>query len=167
MYITQTFSKHITVLSKAQLFLCISFRNEYVPFHLRGFDYSCADWDGFLVISEIFHGRISLIWLFLLPWLTFELVQIGIYIHTHHGKYRVNFYSSPWFSAAYAATFLTENSFLCVSCKIVFEFVQLACTDKRREFLTFKTFDFLDFFRIANSNLSQGKTAVSPVFKGP
>ena len=82
-------------------------------------------------------------------------------------KYQVKPHSSPWFSAVCAAAIVHRNqqnksseSKLLASnrCKRVLETAILAFTTKAKEW---------DFWRIANSVLSKGKSAIPNLFNGP
>ena len=120
-------------------------------FHGVACDYSCADWD-----SLCDHLR-DVLWedIFKLSASAaasefFEWVQVGIDVYIPHRKYQVKPHSSPWFSAACAATIVHRNHFFHLyqqnkssgskvkfrkasnSCKRVFEAARLAYANKAR-----------------------------------
>ena len=77
------------------------------PFHRIAYDYSRADWDG---LRDHFRD---------VPWEDIfklgacaaaselcEWVQVGIDVYIPHRKYQVKPHSSPWFSAACAASII-------------------------------------------------------------
>ena len=115
-----------------------------------------------------------------------EWVQVGIdiYIYIPHFKYQVKPHSSPWFSATCAAATVHRNTFFHLyqqnksseskvkfrqasnCCGRVLEAAKLACTTKT-ESITSQKLDSRDFWRIANSVLNKGKSAIPPLFNGP
>ena len=129
----------------------------------------------------MFHGRISLNLVLLLLLLNFEWVQVGIDVYIPHRKYQVKPHSSPWFSAACAAAIVHRNHFFHLyqrekssdskvkfrqassHCKRVLEAAKLAYANKTKEFITSQK---LGFWRIANSVLNKGKSAILPLFNG-
>ena len=155
------------------------------PFHRIAYDYSRADWD---VLCD--HLRDD-------PWEdTFKLgasaaasefsqwVQVGIDVYIPHRKYQVKPHSSPWFSAACAAAIVHRNyvfrlyqreksdskvKFRQASncCKRVLEAAKLAYANKTKESITSQKLGSRDFWRIANSVLNKGKSAIPPLFNGP
>ena len=52
-------------------------------------------------------------------------------------------------------------------CKRVLETAKLAHATRTKEFITFKKLGSRDFWRIANSVLNKGKSAIPPLFNGP
>ena len=52
-------------------------------------------------------------------------------------------------------------------CKRVLEAAKLAYTNKTKESITSQRLGFRDFWRIANSVLNKGKSAIPPLFNGP
>ena len=52
-------------------------------------------------------------------------------------------------------------------CKRVLEAAKLAYANKTKESFTSQKLGFRDFWRIANSVLNKGKSAISPLFNGP
>ena len=102
-------SDHV-VVSVSINFPSYSQRND--PFHRIAYDYSRADWDGLWD-----HLRV-------VPWDNIfklgasaaasefcEWVQVGIDVYIPHKKYQVKPHSSPWSSAACAATIVHRNHF--------------------------------------------------------
>ena len=109
----------------------------------------------FVIICEMFHGRIYLNSVFLLLRVNFsEGVQVGIDVYIPHRKYQVKPHSSPWFSAACAAAIVHRNHFFHLyqqnksseskakfrqasnRCKRVLEAAKLAYADKTKESIT-------------------------------
>ena len=83
-----------------------------VLFHRLTYDYSCADWDGLCghlrddLWVDIFKLSSSSAASAFCEW-----VQVGIDVYTPHCKYQVKPHSSPWLSAACAATIVHRNHF--------------------------------------------------------
>ena len=155
------------------------------PFHHIAYDYSCADWDGFRdhlrdvpwenIFKLVASGATSEFC---------EWVQVGIDIYIPHRKYQVKPHSSPWFSAACAAAIVHRNHFFRLyqqnksseskvkfrqasnRYKRVLEAAKLAYTTKTKESITSHKLGFWDFWRIANSVLYKGKSAIPPLFSG-
>ena len=114
-----------------------------------------------------------------------EWVQVGIDIYIPHRKYQVKPHSSPWFSAACAATIVHKNYFFCLyqqgksseskvkfrqvnnRCKRVLVDAKLAYASKKKESITSQKLGSRDFWRIANSVLNESKFAVPPLFNRP
>ena len=70
----------------------------------------------FVIIREMFHGRISLNLvppLLLVNFVSGFRLQL-IYIYIPHRKYQVKPHSSPWFSASFAAAIVHRNHFFCL-----------------------------------------------------
>ena len=156
------------------------------PFHRVAYDYSCAGWDGFhdhlrdVPWEDIFKLSASA------PAGEFcEWGQVRIDVYIPHRKYQVKPHSSPWFSAACAAAIVHRNHFFRLyqhnksseskvkfrqagnCCKRVLEAAKLAYATKTKEFITSQKVDFQIFWRIANSVLNKGKSAIPPLFNGP
>ena len=99
-------------------------------------------------------------------------VQVGIDVYIHHRKYQVKPHSSPWFSAACAASIVYRNQFFRLyqkdkssdskvkfrqassHCKRVPEAAKLAYANKRKESITSQKLGSRDFWQIANSVLN-------------
>ena len=114
-----------------------------------------------------------------------EWVQIGIDVYIPHIKYQIKLHSSPWFSAACAAAIVHRNHFFSLyqrekssdsnvkfrqvsnRCKRVLEAAKLAYANKTKESITSQRLGSRVFWRIANSILNKGKSAISPLFNGP
>ena len=114
-----------------------------------------------------------------------ELVQVGIDVYIPHRKYQVKPHSSPWFSAACAAAIVHRNHFFRLHqqnksseskakfrqasnrCKRFLEAAKLAYATKTKESITSQKLSFRDFWRIANSVLNKGKSAIPPLFNAP
>ena len=153
-----------------------------VPFHRIAYDYSLADCDG---LQD--HLRD-------VPWVdNFKLsvsaaasefcewVQVGIDVYIPHRKYP---HSSPWFSAACAAAIVHRNHFFRLyqrekssdykvkfrqasnRCKRVLEAAELTYAKKTKDSITSQKPGSRDFWRIANSVLNKGKSAIPPLFNG-
>ena len=111
-----------------------------------------------------------------------EWVQVGIDVYIPHRKYQVKPHSSPWFSAACAAAIINRIHFFHLyqknkssdskvkfrkasnHCKRVLEAAKLAYADKTKEFITYQKLGSRDFWQIASSVLSKGKSAISVLF---
>ena len=111
-----------------------------------------------------------------------EWFQVGNDVHISHRKYQVKSHSSPWFSAACVAAIVHRNHFFRLyqrekssdskvkfrqasnRCKMVLEGPKLAYANKT---ITSQKLGSLDFWRIANSVLNKGKSAIPPLFNGP
>ena len=114
-----------------------------------------------------------------------EWVQVGIDVNIPHRKYQVKTHSSPWFSAPCAAAIVHRNHFFCLyqgekcsdskvkfrqasnPCKRVLEAAKLAYANKTKESITSQKLGSRDFWRIANSVLNKGKSAIPPLFNSP
>ena len=114
-----------------------------------------------------------------------EWVQVGIDVYISQRKYQVKPHSSPWFSAACAAAIVHRNHFFCLyqkdkssdskvkfrqasnCCKRVLEAAKLAYANKTKESITSQKLGSRDFWRIANSVLNKGKSAIPPLFNSP
>ena len=113
-----------------------------------------------------------------------QWVQIGIDVYMPHREYQVKPHSSPWFSAACAAAIVHRNHFFRLyqrekssdskekfrqasnRCKRVLEAAKLAYANKTKESITSQKLGSRDFWRIANSVLNKGKSAIPPLFNG-
>ena len=156
------------------------------PFHRVAYDYSRADWDGLhdhlrdVPWENIFKLGASTAASEFCEW-----VQVGIDVYIPHRKYQVKPHSSPWFSAACAAAIVHRNHFFRLyqqnkssesklkfrqasnHCKRVLEAAKLAYATKTKESITCEKLGSRDFWRIANSVLNKGKSAIPPLFNGP
>ena len=155
------------------------------PFHRIAYDYSRTDWDGLhdhlrdVPWEDIFKLDASPAASEFCEW-----VQVGIDVYIPHRKYQVKPHSSPWFSAACAAAIVHRNHFFHLyqrekssdskgkfrqasnHCNRVFKAAKLTYANKTKEFITSKKLGSRDFWRIANSVLNKGKSAVIPLFNG-
>ena len=155
-------------------------------FHRIAYGYSRADWDGFrdhlrdVPWENTFKLGASAADSELCEW-----VQVGIDVYIPHRKYQVKSHSSPWFSAACAAAIVHRNHFFRLyqreksfdskvkfrqasnRCKIFLEAAKLAHANKTKESITSQKLGSLDFWRIANSVLNKGKSAIPPLFNEP
>ena len=156
------------------------------PFHRVAYDYSRADWDGLrdhlrdVPWEDIFKLSASAAGGGFCEW-----VQVGIDVYIPHHKYQVKPHSSPWFSAACAAAIVHRNHFLRLyqqnksfeskvkfiqasnRCKRVLEAAKLTYATKAKESITSQKLGSQDFWRIANSVLKKGKSAIPSLFNGP
>ena len=133
----------------------------------------------------MFHGRIYLNSVLLLLLVNFcEWVQVRVDAYIPHGKYQVKRHSSLWFSAACPAAIVHRNHFFHLHqkdkssdskvkfrqasnrCKRVLEAAKLAYANKTKESITSQKLGSRDFWRIANSVLNKGKSALPPLFNG-
>ena len=114
-----------------------------------------------------------------------EWVQVGMDVDIPHRKYKVKPRSSSWFSASCAAAIVHRNHFFRLYqrgkssdskvkfiqasnfCKRVFEAAKLTYANKTKESITSQKLASRDFWRIANSVLNKGKSAIPPLFNGP
>ena len=112
-----------------------------------------------------------------------EWVQVDVYIPYY--KYQAKPHSSPWFPSACAAAIVHRNHFFCLHqqnksseykvkfrqtsnrCKRVLEAATLAHATGTKESITSQKLGSRDFWRIANSVLNKGKSAIPPLFNGP
>ena len=156
------------------------------PFHRVAYDYSHADWDGLrdhlraVPWEDIFKLSASSAASEFCEW-----VQVGTDVYIRHRKYQVKPHLSPWFSAACSAAIVHRNHFFRLyqqnrsseskvkfgqasnRCKRVLEAAKLAYATKTKESITFQKLGSRDFWRIANSVLNKGKSAIPPLFNGP
>ena len=112
------------------------------------------------------------------------MVHVRIDVYIPHLKYQVKPQSFQWFSAAYPAAIVHRNHFFCLHqqkrsfeskvkfrqagncCKRVLKLPNLHRLTKQ-ESITFQKIGSLDFWEIANSALSKGKSAIPPLLNGP
>ena len=149
------------------------------PFHCIAYDYSRADWDGLcdhlrdVPWEDIFKLGASAAASEFCEW-----IQVGIDVYIPYRKYQVKSHSSPWFSAAYATAIVHRNHFFRLyqrekssdsnvkfrqasnHCKRVLEAAKLAHANKTKESITSQKLGSRDFWRIANSVLNRGKSAI-------
>ena len=127
----------------------------------------------------MFYGRISLnsVLVLLLVWF-----QVGIDVYIPHRKYQVKPQSSRWFSAACAAAIVHRSHYFHLyqqnkyseskvkfrqasnHCKRVLEAAKPAYATKTKDSMTSQKLGSRDFWRIANSVLDKGKSAIPPLF---
>ena len=111
-----------------------------------------------------------------------EWVQVGIDVYIPHRNCQVKSHSSPWFSAACAASIIHRNQFFHLyqrekssdskvkfkqasnRCKRFLEAAKLAYANKTKESITSQKLGSRDFWRIANSVSNKGKSAIPPLF---
>ena len=156
------------------------------PFHCVAYDYSHADWDGLrdhlrdVPWEDIFKLSASAAASEFCEW-----VQVGIDVYIPHRKCQIKPHLSPWFSAACAAAIVHRNHFFHLyqqnkssesnvkfrqasnHCKRVLEAAKLAYATKTKESITSLKLGSWDFWRIANSLLNKGKSAIPPLFNRP
>ena len=94
-----------------------------------------------------------------------EWVRFGIDVYIPHQKNQVNPHSCLRFSAACAAAIKFKQT--SNHCKMVLEAAKLAYANKTKESITSQKLGSRDFWRIANSVLNKGKSAIPPLFNGP
>ena len=145
-------------------------------FHCIPYDYSCADWCGLhyhlrdVPWEDVFKLNVSAAASEFCEW-----VQVGIDVYVPHFKYQVKPHSFPWFSAAFAAAIVHRNHFFQQNkssesevkfrqasncCKRVLKAVKLAYANKTKESITSQKRGSQDFWQIANSVLSKGKSVM-------
>ena len=113
-----------------------------------------------------------------------EWLQVGIGVYIPYCKYQVKPHSSPWFSAVFAAAIVHRNHVFCLhqqnkSCeskvkfrqasnryKRVLEAPKLAYAAKTKESITSEKLGSRDLWRISNSVINKGKSAIPPLFNG-
>ena len=163
-----------------------SFSQRDAPFYYIPYDYFRADWVGLrnhlrdVPWEDIFKLCVSSAASEFCEW-----VQVGIGVYIPHRKYQVKSHSSPWFSASCAAAIVHRNLFFLLHqkdksynskvkfrqasncCQRVLEAAKLGYANKTRESITSQKLGSYDFWRIANSVLNKGKSAVPPLFNGP
>ena len=106
-------------------------------------------------------------------------------IYTPHRKYQVKPHLSPWFSSTWSAAIVHRNHIFHLNqmykssdskvkfrhasshCRRVLEAAKLAYANKAKESITSQKLGSRDFWRIANSVLNKGKSAIPPLFNGP
>ena len=131
----------------------------------------------------MFHERIyliSVLFLLLTNFVNGFSLELIVYIPYH--KYQVRPHASLWFSADFA---VHRNHFFRLyqqnksleskaklrqainCCKRVLEASKLAYAKKTKKFITFQKIGFRDFWRIADSVLIKGKSAIPPLFNRP
>ena len=155
------------------------------PFHRIAYDYSHADWDGLrdhlrdVPREDIFKLDGSAAASEFCGW-----VQVGIDVYISQRKYQVKPHSSAWFSAACAAAIIHRNHFFQMHqreknnskakfrqasncCKRTLETAKLVYANKTKESITSQKLVSRDFWRIANSVLNKGKSAIPSLFNGP
>ena len=132
------------------------------------------------------HGGISLNSVLLLLLGNFVSgLRFEFNVYIPHCKHQVKLHSSPWFSAASAAAIVHRNHFFHLypqnkssesklkfrqasnGCKRVLAAAKLANGNKTKESITFQKLGSRYFWRIANSALNKGKSAIPPLFNGP
>ena len=153
------------------------------PFHCIAYDCSRADWDGLRGhLRDVPWGDIFKLGASAAASEFCEWIQVGIDVYIPHRKYQVKSHSSPWFSAACAAAIVHRNHFFCLyqrekssdskvkfrqasnCCKRVLEAAKLAYANKTKESITSQKLGSRDFWRIANSVLNKGKSAIPTSF---
>ena len=164
-----------------------SYSQRDASFHRIAYDYSRADWNGLLdhlrdvPWEDIFKLSVSAAASEFCEW-----VQVGIDVYIPHRKYQVKPHSSLWFSFSPACAVAivhryhffrfyqkdksseSKVKFNQVSnlCKRVLEAAKLACATKTNESITSQKLGSRDFWRIANSVLNEGNSAIPPLFNG-
>ena len=112
-------------------------------------------------------------------------IHVGINVYIPHHKYQVKPHSSPWFSAACAAAIAHRNLVFNLyqqnksseskvifrqasnCCKRVLEAAKLAYANKTKESIISQKLGSRNFWEIANSILSKGRSSIPPLFNGP
>ena len=157
-----------------------------VSFHGMTYDYCHAIWDGLRDhLRDVPWEDISELSASAATSEFCEWVQVGIDVYIPHRKYQVKPHSSPWFSASCAAAIVHRNHFFRLyqkdkssdfkvkfrqasnRCKRVLEASKLAYANKTKKSITSQKLGSRDFWRIANSVLNKGKSAIPPLFNGP
>ena len=146
-------------------------------FHHIAYDYSRADWDGLrdhlrdVPWEDIFKLGASAATSAFCEW-----VLVGIDVYIPHRKYQVKPHSSSCFSAACAAAIVHRNHFFRLyqrkkssDSKVRFRQANKtnktnAYANKTKQSITSQKLGSRDFWRIANSVLNKGKSAIPPLF---
>ena len=162
---------------------CPTISQRDTQFHRIAYDYSRADWDGLhdnlrdAPWEDIFKLSASAAASKFCEW-----VQVAIDVYIAYRKDQVKPHSSPWFSAACAAAIVHRSPFFRLyqreksfdskvnfrqasnHWKRVLEDAKLAYANKTKESITSQKLGSRDFWRIANSVLNKGKSAIPPLF---
>ena len=137
----------------------------------------------FVVISDMFHGRISLSSMLLLLLVNFVSRFRLELIYIPHRKHQVKPHSSPWFSAACSAAIVHRNHIFPLyqkdkssACKVKFSQASNRCKWVlklpnlhaliKQESITSQKFGSRDFRQIANTVLNKGKSVIPHLFNG-
>ena len=155
-------------------------------FHCIAYYYSRADWDGLLDhLRDVPWEDILKLGASAAASEFCDWVQVGIDVYEPHRKYQVKPHSSPWFLAGCAAAIVHRNHFFHLYqrekssdwkvkfrqasnfCNRVLEAAKLAYANQAKESITSQKLGSRDFWRIANSVLNKGKSAMPPLFNGP
>ena len=116
-----------------------------------------------------------------------EWIQVGIDLYMYLIKMYIRYksHSSPWFSAACATAIVDRNHFLCLyqqnksseskvkfrqasnSCKRVLEAAELNYATKTKDYITSQKIGSQNFWQIANSVLSKGKSVILSLYNRP
>ena len=150
------------------------------------YDYYRADWDGLCDhLRDVPWDYIFKLYASAAAGEFCEWVQVGIDVYIPHRKYQVKPHSSSWFSAACATAILHRNHFFHLyqqnksfeskvkfrqasnCCKTVLEAAKRAYATNTKESITSQKLGSRDFWRIANSVLNKGKSAIPPPFNRP
>ena len=155
------------------------------PFHRIAYDYFRADWDGLhdhlrdVSWKDIFKRSASAAASEISEW-----VQVGIDVYIPHRKYQVKPHSSAWFSAACAAAIVHRNHVFCLyqqnkssetkakfrqvsnHCKRALEAAKIEYSNKTKVSITSEKVGSRNFWRISNSVLNKGISAISSLFNG-
>ena len=138
---------------------------------------------GFLFIWDMLHGRISLNSVLLLLLLENFVSRLNWnWCIIPHREYQFRPHLSPWFSAVCADAILPRNHFRqyqqnksdskgksrqASNCyKGILVAAKLAYENETKEPIISQTLDSWDFWRIANSVLNEGKSAIPSLFNG-
>ena len=176
-------SDHIVV--SADVDFMVKSTNEH-PYHRTVFSYSNADWDGFrdflrdVPWIDIFKHNVNYAAKEITEW-----IEIGIDCFIPHRKFQLKPHSSPWFTPACAAAIAHRNHFFHQyhrnrsaensklfrasrnHCKRVLEDAKSYFAETTRDSITSQHIGSRDFWRISNSILNRGKSAIPPLFNGP
>ena len=154
-------------------------------FHCVAYNCCRADWDGFrdhlrdVPWEDIFKLSASAAASEFCEW-----VQVGTDVYIPHRKYQVKPHSSPWFLGACATAIVHRNHFFHLyqqdksseskgkfrqasnHCKRVLEAAKLAYATKTKKSITSQKLGSRHFWRIANSVLNKGESAIPSLFNG-
>ena len=159
--------------------------NEH-PYHRTVYSYNKADWDGFRDLLrnvpwvDIFKHNVTYAAKEISEW-----IGTGIDCFIPHRKFQLKPHSSPWFTPSCAAAIAHRNHFFHQyhrnmsaenkklfrdsrnHCKRVLEEAKSNYAEATRCSIASQRIGSRDFWRICNSILNRGKSAIPPLFNGP
>ena len=159
--------------------------NEH-PYHRTVYSYNKADWDGFRdLLRNVPWGNIFKHYVTYAAKEISEWIGTGIDCFIPHRKFQLKPHSSPWFTPSCAAAIAHRNHFFHQyhrnmsaenkklfrdsrnHCKRVLEEAKSNYAEATRCSIASQRIGSRDFWRICNSILNRGKSAIPPLFNGP